>query len=249
MKKLTAFLVLWGLSVTAFGEPTISVQTADEDIRVVLDAVAEQSGYNIVIPEGVKMQVRVRLRDVTLKQALDSILVGEKFPILQSTITDEGTVTETFDRYEPIGVQLRVIPHILANDEVELLIEPQVTSLGSLVTGSTGLTTPRISARRVESRVRVGDGQSVVIAGLVTEREDVTVTRVPFLSRVPYLGELFTHRSTTKDKADLVVVLTPYIDRTEADLDREIEGSGLSGQARRVWPSMVRETPGADGSE
>ncbi|MGE3165223.1 MAG: secretin and TonB N-terminal domain-containing protein [Planctomycetota bacterium] len=146
-----------------------------------------------------------------------AILIGERFPILRSNITDQGTLTETFDRYEPIGILVRVVPHILENSEVELLIHPQVTNLGALVVGTTGLTTPRITTREVDSKVRVRSGESVVIAGLVTERTEDTVTAVPYLSDIPWLGALFRHRSTRTEKVDLVMVVTPYLDGKPID--------------------------------
>lgn len=146
-----------------------------------------------------------------------AILIGERFPILRSNITDQGTLTETFDRYEPIGILVRVVPHILEDEEVELLIHPQVTNLGALVVGTTGLTTPRITTREVDSKVRVRSGESVVIAGLVTERSEDTVTAVPYLSSIPWLGALFRHRSTRTEKVDLVMVVTPYLDGEPMD--------------------------------
>ncbi len=165
-----------------------------------------------------------------------TILVGEKYPILRSTITDQGTVTETFDRYEPIGVQLRVIPSILSDHQVSFMIEPQITGLGQTVTGTTGLSYPRITTRRVESTIRVADGESVVIGGLVSERESVTTQRVPLLADIPLLGYLFRHTSTTRDKIDLVVVITPYVDRAPNldALDRELERAGFKASAKRL---------------
>ena len=164
------------------------------------------------------------------------ILVGEKYPLLRSTITDQGTVTETFDRYEPIGVQLRVVPHILENGEVSLLIEPQVTALGQTVTGTTGLSYPRIATRRVESKLSVADGKSIVIAGLVSEQDRKSTQTVPLLSEIPILGRLFRYHATTNEKVDLVVIVTPYVDRVpdQEALDREYEAAGLPVKSRRL---------------
>lgn len=158
-----------------------------------------------------------------------AILIGERFPILRSNITDEGTLTETFDRYEPIGVQVRVVPHILDDREVELVIHPQITNLGALVVGTTGLTAPRITTREADSKVRVRSGESVVIAGLVTERIEENITRVPYLSRIPFFGRLFTHKSTSKEKIDLVMVVTPYLEgeMERQDTNTELRNAGI----------------------
>lgn len=162
------------------------------------------------------------------------ILVGERYPVLRSTISDQGTVTETFDRYEPIGVQLRVKPHIQDNQEVSLLIEPQVTSVGNVVMGTTGLSYPRISTRKIESRIRIKHGHSLIIAGLVSESETANVTGVPILSDIPLLGYLFRHTTKATEKVDLVVVVTPYIDEPPdfSAIEQELKKSGFRPTAR-----------------
>ncbi|MCI0650607.1 MAG: secretin and TonB N-terminal domain-containing protein [Planctomycetes bacterium] len=162
------------------------------------------------------------------------ILVGERFPIFRTTITDQGTVTESFDRYEPIGIQMQVVPHILENGQVEVALNPQVTSLGNLVIGTTGLTSPRISTREVSTVIRVEDGASIVIGGLVTDRNSETKTETPWLSAIPILGRLFTHEAKSKQKVDLVVVLTPYVDglAERHDLQRELEKSRAGARAQ-----------------
>jgi type IV pilus assembly protein PilQ len=205
----------------------------------------DMSGSNLLIELkrlGAALNLISNPRLMVADQEEAVILVGERYPLLQSTVTDQGTVTETFDRYEPIGVQLRVVPNVLDDGEVSLLIEPQITSLGATVTGTTGLSYPRISTRRVESKISVGDGESVVIAGLVSDSDSRTIESVPFLSDIPILGRLFRYRSTSREKVDLVVIVTPYIDRVpDFDaLDREFERAGVPVKAGRLLNSNAQ---------
>ncbi len=156
------------------------------------------------------------------------VLVGERFPIFTSRVTDQGTATESFDRYENIGIQMTVVPHILESGAVDLDLHPQITALGPLVTGSTGLTAPRINTREVVTRFTVNNGQSVVIAGLKTERTVENTSSVPFLGNIPWIGALFRYRDTTVEEVELAVVATPYVDGigAEHDTERELDRSG-----------------------
>ncbi|MFT5052033.1 MAG: type IV pilus assembly protein PilQ [Chlamydiales bacterium] len=140
-----------------------------------------------------------------------TILVGERFPILRANISDFGTVTEELERYEPIGVQLEVSPSILGDDEVELYVRPSTSSLGALVTGSTGLTVARINTRQIDTSVTARDKETVVLGGLITTRETEDVSSVPYLSRIPLLGRLFQHKAKHVERIDLVVFLTVTI--------------------------------------
>ena len=147
---------------------------------------------------------RVLVRDRTTA----TILVGERFPILSTTVTDQGTVTEELDRYEPIGVQLEVTPSVLDDQRVELIVRPSTSTLGLLVQGSTGIEVARINTRQIDTSVMALDRQTVVLGGLISTRASEVESRVPFLSDIPLLGWLFTSQSTELEKIDLVVFLT-----------------------------------------
>ena len=159
-----------------------------------------------------------------------TILVGERFPILSANISEFGAVTEQLDRYEPIGVQLVVTPSVL-DDEVELLVRPSSSSLGGLVSGSTGLTVARINARQIDTLVRVKDGQTLVVGGLITSRETDVESKVPLLGSIPLLGKLFQYSATRTERVDLVVFLTVTI----------VQEHNLTERQRRLFESS---TPG-----
>jgi len=154
-----------------------------------------------------------------------TILVGERYPILSANISEFGNVTEQLDHYEPIGVQLEVTPSVLNDDEVELYVRPSTSSLGELVTGSTGLSVARINARQIDTSVTVKDSQTLVLAGLITTRERNGQTSVPFLGAIPLLGKLFTHKTTSEERVDLVVFLTVKI----------VQELGLTKEQQRLF--------------
>ncbi|MBN2143690.1 MAG: hypothetical protein JW774_03605 [Candidatus Aureabacteria bacterium] len=149
---------------------------------------------------------------MTLNNNEASILVGERYPILRSSTSDQGTTVQTFDHYEPIGIQLQVLPRVLHNDYVSMIIRPSVTSIGSSV-GSSQLQINRINTREANTQLVVKGGDTVVIGGLLSDKNEKGGSSVPFLSRIPILGKLFSYKHTTNNKINLTVFVTPSIVR------------------------------------
>ncbi|GAI25115.1 unnamed protein product, partial [marine sediment metagenome] len=70
---------------------------------------------------------------------------------------------------------------------------------------------PVVGTRKAKTQIAVNDGETIVIGGLLRDTDTKTRAGVPFLSRLPLVGSLFTHRTTKKEKTDLLVFITPYI--------------------------------------
>ncbi|MCK6457469.1 MAG: hypothetical protein L6Q92_13195 [Phycisphaerae bacterium] len=153
-----------------------------------------------------------------------SILVGEKYPLLTSTITDQGTTTESFDTYIPVGVQLSVTPTVLADGRVSMLVHPATSALGEDVVGTTGLRVARIQTREIDTRVVMRDGDTIVLGGLISDRTTHTVRKVPGLGDIPILDIVTRQERPRKERVDLLVFITVHVegatDMTERD--REI---------------------------
>ena len=100
-------------------------------------------------------------------------------------------------------------PHVLVDeDEVDVIVEPQVRDVSAQ--GANGL--PVITFRRASTDVRVKNGQSVIIGGLVNTSTSRQVTKVPLLGDIPLLGSwLFRHTSTGKITTEDVIIITPHI--------------------------------------
>lgn len=153
-----------------------------------------------------------------------SILVGERYPILEANITDQGTLTEAFDTYIPVGVQLEVTPSIMADGRVSMLVHPATSSLGDNVVGTTGLEVRRILTREIDTRVLMHDGQTIVLGGLLTDRKTRTINKIPGLGDVPILNFLFRQESPQSNRVDLLVFLTVHVEGAEviSERDREV---------------------------
>lgn len=185
--------------------------------RAVLEMIQDDSRVQVV------SNPRVLVRDRTTA----TILVGERFPILSTTVTDQGTVTEELDHYEPIGVQLEVTPSVLDDEQVELIVRPSTSTLGLLVEGSTGIEVARINTRQIDTSVIALDQQTVVLGGLISSRSSEVERRVPWLSAIPLIGRLFTSTDTQNERIDLVVFLTITIQKQD----------GMTANERKLFDS------------
>ena len=139
-----------------------------------------------------------------------SFLVGGEFPIpvLQGG-ANSGAVTIQFREF---GVRLKFTPTITGNNNIRLHVQPEVSSLDySNALSFNGFTIPALSTRKIETNVELGEGQSFVIAGLIDNQVTETLSRIPGLSSLPILGNLFKSKSITKSDDELVVLVTPEI--------------------------------------
>lgn len=148
---------------------------------------------------------------VTLNGKEASMLSGQRIPYLVSQTVFAGGAaapTQSVQR-EEVGIKLAITPLINADGYITVRIRPEVSS----VTGFRGEQgdLPVVSTRQAETTVRLKDGSSVVIGGLLNEEKTTGYTKVPFLGDIPWLGALFRHENTTTSKRDLVIEVTPRL--------------------------------------
>ena len=124
-----------------------------------------------------------------------------------------GSIGQNIQR-EKLNLTLNVTPHISSNDAVRLEIEQETKDIG----GSDPELGPTWTERKLKTQVVVHDQQSVVIGGLIQERDIYSVTKVPLLGDIPILGYLFKYSKKTKKKTNLLILITPYIIKDQLDL-------------------------------
>lgn len=156
-----------------------------------------------------------------------SILVGERYPILTANITDFGTVTESFDTYIPVGVQLEVTPTIMLDGRISLLVHPVTSALGDDVVGTTGLRVARIRTRELSTRVVMNDGQTIALGGLISDRNTRQVNKVPGLGDLWGLSAIFRQERPRSERIDLVCFLTARCEGAEIMTERDREVFGM----------------------
>jgi pilus assembly protein CpaC len=139
-----------------------------------------------------------------------SFLVGGEFPIpvLQGG-ANSGAVTIQFREY---GVRLTFTPVITGHNNIRLHVKPEVSALDyTNALSFNGFTIPALSSRKMETNIELGEGQSFVIAGLIDRQVTETLSKIPVLSSLPILGNLFKSKAFDRSNTELVVMVTPEI--------------------------------------
>ena len=153
------------------------------------------------------------------------IIVADVIPFpTGSTIGDGGVTVQTIER-EPVGIRLTITPQISEGDYLNLNILTEVSALrdtpvAGLNTAEFGIAT---TTRTADSSVVVKNGQTIVIGGLVQDRESVLTNRVPILGSIPILGNLFKFKQRQSQKINLLILITPRIIENEIDMQRILE--------------------------
>jgi type II secretory pathway component GspD/PulD (secretin) len=111
-----------------------------------------------------------------------------------------------------IGIILDVTPQIAEDGTIIMNIHPSITDQTGSVTAPDGKSTfPLLSVRETDTTVRVRDGQTIIIAGLMQEKTLENYTGFPVLDSLPLLGGLFRYKTGTKTKSELVIMITPTL--------------------------------------
>jgi general secretion pathway protein D len=142
-----------------------------------------------------------------------SIYVGKTISISTgsvSTATGINGVTNSYKR-EDVGLTLKIKPRVSSNEKVTLDVEAILENV--LDDGSKNATgQPVTSKQEVKTQAILGHGESIIIGGLVKVYDTDSVSRIPILGYIPFIGEyLFSSKSTNEEKDNLVVILTPYV--------------------------------------
>jgi general secretion pathway protein D len=153
---------------------------------------------------------------VVLNNQAATLQVGSQVPISTGTatvLTANNTVVSTID-YRNTGVILRVVPRVSANGNVIIDVEQETSNV---TPGSAGSLTPTISDRHVKSSISVASGQTVLLAGLISDETDRTRQGIPVLDKIPGIGDLFSQQSGTKVRTELIIFIRPTVIRDPVD--------------------------------
>jgi general secretion pathway protein D len=147
------------------------------------------------------------------------LVIGDRVPIPTTTFNTQNAIGSTAAivpitsfQYQDIGIKIEMEPRVHHNKEITLKLTVEVSNLGAPVTFQ-GQTQPTISTRTISSTIRLKDGETNFLAGLIRRDKSASKEGPAFLSDIPVLGELFSHRTHTQQNTDLVMTITPHIIR------------------------------------
>jgi general secretion pathway protein D len=161
---------------------------------------------------------------VVLDNQPATLQVGDQVPVSTGSatvLTANNTVVSTID-YKNTGIILRVVPRVNPNGNVVLDIEQEISSVEPGSTAATALT-PTISERKVKSSIAVQSGQTVLLAGLISDSVNVTKQGIPLLDEIPKVGDLFANTNKTSTRTELIIFIRPLIIRDAVDANMVAE--------------------------
>lgn len=204
------------------GETAFQFGVASNKVDFVLDALAQQGQVNILSSPRVS----------TLNNQKAIIRIGTQDVFFRAVVTPATETTAPVTSFTPEtiteGIILSVTPQVGRDGTITLAIHPSISEKTGEAVAPDGNTAPIIDVREANTVISVRDGETVLIGGLIQDRSTETVTSVPFLGDIPFLGALFRKTVQEKAKTELVILLTPRV-VTEANL-REI----VTSEAERV---------------
>jgi len=176
------------------------------------------------------------------------VLIGDKIPIITTTTTPgvAGFVSETVS-YQDVGIKLDVEPKVYPDDDVSIRLNLEVSALGTQTKTASGTIAYQISTRNASTLLRLHDGETQLLAGLISSDERASTAGLPGLADVPLLGRLFSDQTNSHSKTELVLSITPHIVRGQPHLDAaESEawvGTEMYQRLKPVGGRFDTETP------
>jgi general secretion pathway protein D len=153
---------------------------------------------------------------VVINNQVATLQVGDVVPVSTGSatvLTTSNTVVNTID-YRNTGIILRVSPRISVNGNVRLEVEQEISNVSPETATSL---TPTVSERKVKSSISVATGQTVLLAGLISEQQNGTRTGLPLLDQIPGFGDAFGHQNKSTMRTELIIFIRPQIIRDGSD--------------------------------
>ena len=176
-----------------------------------------------------------------------SIEVGDKVPVASST-NSTTTGTQTSIERADLSIKLEIKPHISpGSNTMRLEIDQQIQGLSGVQVKASALAQNAIATtkRFTKTAVLVHDKDTIVLGGLMEDRETVNVTKIPLLGDIPIIGWLFKGKRVETGKSNLVLFLTPRIIRTKID-STELLTQKLKDRVKWIQKNVGGEDTKAD---
>lgn len=166
-----------------------------------------QAKINALVSNG-KAEILACPKITTLNGKTAYINIGDSVPIPRESTEQNGRTTVTYD-YRDVGIILRYTPQVQADGQITAVVHTEVSTPQL----ETQLAPPayRFSKREADTQVRLHDGQTMVIGGLIGRSETKAMSRLPFLAELPVLGALFCHQYHEKEDTEVVIFLTARV--------------------------------------
>ena len=228
---------LTGTEATHFNSGLVSVTVPDPMIAFNL---RQQIGRNNIL-------ANPRIRAKNREKA--RIHIGDKVPVITTTAGATGFVSESVN-YLDVGLKLEVEPQVYLDDDVGIKVGLEVSNIASQIKTTSGTVAYQVGTRNATTTLRLKDGETQVLAGLISNEDRRNSTQVPGLADMPVAGRLFQNKDDTNNKTEVVLLITPRvirnIERSEVRLEEFNSGTEAEvGGASLSLPSPISSIPAA----
>ena len=152
-------------------------------------------------------RIRVRNKDKA------KILIGDRVPVVTTTSTATGFASESVS-YIDVGLKLEVEPNIYLDEEVAIKVNLEVSSIIKEVLSKAGSLSYQIGTRGANTVLRLKDGETQILAGLISENDQMTSNKIPLIGELPVLSRLFGSQKDSADRSEIMLSITPRIVRS-----------------------------------
>jgi type II secretory pathway component GspD/PulD (secretin) len=189
-----------------------SVTDAHDNFQLGILKPGKWQAFLDAFDENIRLNMISRPRITTLSNQPATFEVKEKVPYLTKTISQEGGVSRTDFalQFDEAGIEMVVTAAVAEGGEISMEVHPTISTVVGFTASLPDLgPQPIIDTRETKSLVRLAEGSSLVIGGMLQDRKNVSTLGVPVLSRLPGLGRLFRSEQVRNDKTEIIIVLTP----------------------------------------
>lgn len=138
------------------------------------------------------------------------ILIGDKVPVITTTASATGFVSESVS-YLDVGLKLEVEPTVSPDDEVSIRLGLEVSAIAREVRGGSGTLAYQLGTRNANTTLRLRDGETQLLAGLISHEDRSSANRIPGLGDLPLAGRLFSSQRDDRRRTELVLAITPRV--------------------------------------
>ncbi len=207
-----------GVEARQLGREDWRLQVNDPFFALQLREVAGRS--NILANPRIRVKNREKAR----------IHIGDKVPVITTTAGATGFVSETVN-YLDVGLKLEVEPTVHLEGDVGIRVGLEVSNISNEVTSGAGTVAYQVGTRNAATVLRLRDGETQVLAGLVSDEDRRSVIQVPGLAQLPVLGRLFRANNDNLNKTEIVLLITPrvvrHVERPGAETEHFSAGTEL----------------------
>ena len=228
-----------GKELSAFNSGLVRITVPDPLIALNL---RQQAGRtNILANPRIRAKSREKAR----------IHIGDKVPVITTTAGATGFVSESIT-YLDVGLKLEVEPQVYLENDVGIKVGLEVSSVGAQTKTSSGTVAYTVGTRNTATTLRLRDGETQILAGLISDEDRRSAAQVPGMSKLPLLGRLFKSTDDNVTKTEIVLLMTPRVVRNierpsarieqfSSGTDAEVGGAGMA--LPPLQPAPVQSQP------